>query len=65
MPLFFSYLLNKFWNVIVASVLLSRRTFTCSFASMAWCSPSEYRRPGMMRPVNSSTIMTSPSGVTT
>ena len=28
-------LLNKFWNVIVARVLLSLFTFTCSFASIA------------------------------
>ena len=27
--------LKKFWNVIVARVLLSRLTFTCSFASIA------------------------------
>ena len=34
-PAFLSNLLKKFWNVIVASVLLSRFTFTCSFASIA------------------------------
>ena len=34
-PDFFAYLLKKFWKVIVARVLLSLLTFTCSFASMA------------------------------
>ena len=34
-PDFLLYLLKKFWNVIVASVLLSLLTFTCSFASIA------------------------------
>lgn len=28
-----------------------------SFASMAWCRPSDQRRPGIVRPVNSSTMM--------
>ena len=36
----------------MASVLLSRSTFTCSLASIAWCRPSEYRRPIISRPVN-------------
>ena len=31
-----------------------------SLASTAWCRPSDQRRPSMMRPVNSSTIFTSP-----
>ena len=30
-----SYLLKKFWKVMVARVLLSLLTFTCSFASIA------------------------------
>ena len=34
-PAFFANLLKKFWKVMVASVRLSRRTFTCSFASIA------------------------------
>ena len=34
---------------------------TPSFASTAWCRPSLHRRPGIRRPVNSSTMMTSPS----
>ena len=38
--------------------------FTPSFASTAWCSPSDQRRPGIRRPVNSSTMMTSPSFTT-
>ena len=32
-----------------------------SLASMAWCSPSLQRRPGIRRPVNSSTMTTWPS----
>ena len=32
-----------------------------SLASIAWCKPSEKRRPGILRPVNWSTINTSPS----
>ena len=35
---------------MVARVLLSRSTFTRSLASMAWWSPSLYRRPNMSRP---------------
>ena len=38
--------------------------FTPSFASTAWWRPSLQRRPSMMRPVNSSTIFTSPSWIT-
>jgi hypothetical protein len=34
---------------------------TPSLASRAWCRPSLKRRPGMSRPVNSSTITTWPS----
>jgi hypothetical protein len=33
---------------------------TPSLASTAWCRPSDQRRPGIMRPVNSSTMTTSP-----
>jgi hypothetical protein len=33
---------------------------TPSFASTAWCRPSDQRRPDMRRPVNSSTMITSP-----
>jgi hypothetical protein len=33
---------------------------TRSLASSAWCRPSEKRRPGIMRPVNSSMMTTSP-----
>ena len=32
---------------------------TCSLASIAWCRPSDRRRPFIMRPVNSSISMTS------
>ena len=49
---------------MVARVLDSRATVTPSLASMAWWRPSEYRRPYMSRPVNSSTMMTSPSFTT-
>ena len=37
---------------------------TPSLASTAWCRPSDQRRPGIRRPVNSSTMMTSPSFTT-
>jgi len=47
--------------VTVASVWFSRRISTPSLASSAWCSPSEKRRPGIRRPVNSSTIRISSS----
>jgi hypothetical protein len=50
--------------VIVASVTFSSRIATPSFASIAWWSPSLQRRPSMIRPVNSSTIFTSPSWTT-
>ena len=43
-----------------ANVFDSSATFTCSFASIAWCRPLLYLRPYMIRPVNSSTINTSP-----
>ncbi len=46
---------------MVASVWVSPRTSTPSFASTAWCSPSLHRRPAICRPVNSSTITTLPS----
>ena len=49
---------------MVARVWFSRSIFTFSLASTAWCSPSDQRRPGMRRPVNSSTIMTCPSFTT-
>mgnify|MGYP006990321432 CR=1 FL=1 len=35
-------------NVTVANVLLSFFTFTFSFASIAWCRPSEYLLPGII-----------------
>ena len=47
--------------MIVASVTFSSWMRTPSFASTAWWRPSLQRRPSMMRPVNSSTIFTSPS----
>ena len=50
--------------VMVARVWLSSRTATPSFASTAWCSPSDQRRPGINRPVNSSTMNTWPSCTT-
>ncbi len=46
---------------MVASVWFSASILTPSLASTAWWSPSDQRRPGMRRPVNSSTMMTSPS----
>ncbi len=46
---------------IVASVWFSSWTDTPSFASTAWCRPSDQRLPSRMRPVNSSMILTSPS----
>ncbi len=46
---------------MVASVWFSRSIFTPSFASTAWCNPSDQRRPGIIRPVNSSTMTTLPS----
>ena len=49
---------------MVASVWFSRSMRTPSLASTAWCRPSDQRRPGIMRPVNSSTMMTSPSLMT-
>ena len=44
---------------MVASVWFSRSILTFSLASTAWCRPSDQRRPGIRRPVNSSTMMTS------
>ena len=41
MPASFSYMRKKFCSVIVASVCVSPSTFTPSFASIAWCRPSE------------------------
>ena len=46
---------------MVASVWFSRSILTPSLASTAWCRPSLQRRPGIRRPVNSSTMMTWPS----
>ena len=45
----------------MATVTFSSWMRTFSLASTAWCRPSDQRRPSMMRPVNSSTILTSPS----
>ena len=59
MPESLSYMRKKFWKVIEASVWFSLRTGMPSLASTAWCRPSDQRRPGIMRPVNSSTITTS------
>ena len=61
MPESFPYMRNKFWNVTDARVWLSRWIGTPSLASTAWCRPSDQRRPFRVRPVNSSTITTSPS----
>ena len=57
----FLYILNRFWNVIVASVLVSSLIFTPSLASIAWCNPSENALPCISLPVNWSTITTLPS----
>ena len=43
---------------MVARVWFSRSILSPSFASTASCRPSDQRRPGIMRPVNSSTMMT-------
>ena len=61
MPQILSYSLKKFCSVIVASVWFSSLTRTPSLASTAWCKPSLQLRPGIKRPVNSSTMMISPS----
>ena len=50
--------------MIEASVWFSFWIGTPSLASTAWCSPSDHRRPGMVLPVNSSTITTSRRSVT-
>src|SRR5207237_640543 len=55
---------KQFWSVIVASVTCSSWIATPSLASNAWWRPSLQRRPSMIRPVNSSTILTSPSWMT-
>ena len=47
--------------MIVASVWFSSLIRTPSLASTAWCKPSLQLRPGIRRPVNSSTMMISPS----
>ena len=47
----------------MAYVWVASSTFTFSFASMAWCSPSEYLLPSSTRPVCSSTIFTLPSTI--
>ena len=54
------YILNKFWNVIVAKVLVSWLILTFSLASIAWWRPSLYALPFIKRPVNWSTITISP-----
>ena len=59
MPASLPYMRKKFWKVTVARVWFSALTSTPSLASMAWCRPSDQRRPGMSRPVNSSTMTTS------
>ena len=43
---------------MVARVWFSGAILSPSFASTASCRPSDQRRPGIMRPVNSSTMMT-------
>jgi hypothetical protein len=55
------YSLQKFWIVIVATVCVSFLIGTRSFASTAWCSPSDHCRPSIFRPVFSSTMITSTS----
>jgi hypothetical protein len=57
MPASLRYMRKKFWNVIEASVWFSLWICTPSFASTAWCSPSDQRLPCIIRPVNSSTMM--------
>ena len=42
---------------MVARVWFSRSILTFSLASTAWCRPSDQRRPGIRRPVNSSTMI--------
>ena len=60
MPEILSYMRKKFWKVTEARVWFSLRTLMPSFASTAWCRPSsDQRRPGIRRPVCSSTMMTS------
>ena len=46
--------------MIVAIVRLSSWIRTFSFASTAWCRPSDQRRPARTRPVNSSMMRTLP-----
>jgi branched-chain amino acid transport system substrate-binding protein len=55
--------LGKSWMIVTQDYRfgtdeLSAWMVTNSFASSAWCSPSEYRRPSIIRPVNSSMITT-------
>jgi hypothetical protein len=64
MPASFLYMRKKFCSVIVARVWVSPSIRTFSLASMAWCSPSDQRRPAIRRPVNSSTIRILPSWMT-
>ena len=59
MPESLSYMRKKFWKVTEARVWFSLWTWMPSLASTAWCSPSDQRRPGISRPVNSSTMITS------
>mmetsp|Transcript_7628 Transcript_7628/g.26847 ORF Transcript_7628/g.26847 Transcript_7628/m.26847 type:complete len:215 (-) Transcript_7628:1235-1879(-) len=56
--------LKKLWYVVHATVCCSPLTSHPSFASTAWCMPSIHRRLGTARPVNSSTMRISPSGLT-
>ena len=57
---FWSFLRWKLIMPVFDSLFIS----TFSLASIAWCKPSEYRRPGIRRPVNSSTITICPSLIT-
>ncbi len=50
------YILKKFWMVTVATVCVSCLIGTLSFASTAWCRPSDHWRPIIGRPVLVSTI---------
>ena len=56
-------LVQKINKQEVAKVWVAASIFTFSFASIAWCRPSEYLLPGNARPVCSSTIMIFPSSL--
>ena len=64
MPASLLYRLKKSWTVTRAAVIVSRVISSLSLAWIAWCRPSCHWRPGIIRPVNSSTMMTSPSTTT-